>query len=143
MTCSDLHTPTRSTPSLRDRTPNLSNRLPVTPKLFILKPSFPDPQAGPGPFFCPHSATVEGLLAFYPTLRDKLHISYLDFPRPRHAVIAELGEPNQACPVLILPPDWPSPPRSARTANSRAYFVGADEIARFLSHWAGIALPHP
>jgi hypothetical protein len=58
-------------------------------------------------------------------------------------VIAEIGEANQACPVLILPEDWPTPPNAARQANGRTFYVGAEEIARFLSAWAGIALPHP
>jgi hypothetical protein len=115
----------------------------LRPKLFLLKPSFPDAKAGPGMFFCPHSATVEGVLAYYPALRDRLDIRSIDFPRPRHEVIAEIGEANQACPVLILPEDWPTPPNAARQATGRTFYVGAEEIARFLSAWAGIALPHP
>lgn len=115
----------------------------MTPKLFILKPSFPDAKAGDGLFFCPHSATVEGLLAFYADLRRRLDVRYIDFPKPRKEVIDEIGEAHQSCPVLILPPGWPDPPESARRANGRAFFVGADEIARFLAQWACTGRPHP
>lgn len=115
----------------------------ASPKLFMLKPSFPDAKAGPGLYFCPHSAAVEGILAFYPALRQKLDVRYVDFARPRHEVIAEIGEANQSCPVLVLPEGWPDPTPTSRRANGRAFFVGEAEIARFLSGWAGIAMPHP
>ena len=115
----------------------------MRPLLFILKRSFADPKAGPGMFFCPHSATVEGLLSFHPELRTRLDVRYVDFARPRREVIAELGEANQACPVLILPRDWPEAVATGRRAEGRTFFVGATEIAGFLSEWAGIGMPHP
>lgn len=115
----------------------------MLPKLFILKPSFPDPNVGAGVFFCPHSAMVEGLLSFYPKLREQLDVRYVDFPRPRHEVISEVGEANQACPVLVLPQGWKAPEIPGRTANGRHFFVGATEIGTFLAGWAGIGLPHP
>jgi hypothetical protein len=115
----------------------------VKPILFMLRPSFPDAKVGPGTFFCPHTATVEGLLAIYPGLRERLDVRHVDFARPRHAVIAELGEAHQICPVLVLPAGWPDAPASARRAEGRAFFVGATEIAEFLALWAGIDRPHP
>lgn len=113
------------------------------PKLFILKPSFPDAKVGAGLYYCPHSAAVEGVLGFYPALRERLEVRYVDFARPRQEVIAELGEANQICPVLVLPPGWPAPSSAGRQANGRTFFVGTSEIAAFLGELAGIALPHP
>ncbi len=115
----------------------------IRPVLFVLRPSFAAPKAGPGTYFCPHSATVEGLLSFHPELRERLDVRYVDFARPRRAVIAEIGEANQACPVLVLPPEWTSPPANGRCAEGRTFFVGATEIATFLAEWAGIGMPHP
>lgn len=112
------------------------------PLLFILKPGFADPGAGPGLFHCPHCAAVEGLLAFHPELRERLEVRYVDFERPRREVVAELGEAHQACPVLVLPPGA----RTAvpgRSAAGRTFYVGAAEIAGYLAQWAGSSLPHP
>ena len=69
-------------------------------KLFLLKPNFMD--NGQGPFYCPDSLPVEGLLSFYPNLRDLIEVTYVDYPRPRQILIQELGESNQGLPVLIL-----------------------------------------
>ena len=115
----------------------------MVPKLFLLKPSFADPKVGDGEYFCPHSATVEGLLAYYPHLRERIDIRYVDFQRPRHAVIDEIGEEHQACPVLVLPDGWPPSGTDARHSNGRAFHVGASEIATFLASWAGTGMPHP
>lgn len=112
------------------------------PRLFLLKPSFPDPEAGPGLLHCPHSAAVEGLLSFHPELRERLEVRYVDFARPRQEVIAELGEAHQVCPVLVLPPGVPGPV-PGRSAEGRSFFVGSSEIAGFLAQWAGTSLPHP
>jgi hypothetical protein len=115
----------------------------LRPLLFLLKPSFPDPKVGPGSYHCPHCAAVEGLLAWHPEVRARLDVRVVDFARPRREVIAELGEANQVCPVLILPSEWPNPPSWGRQVNGRTFFVGAAEIPRFLAEWAGTSLPHP
>lgn len=94
-------------------------------------------------FFCPHSATVEGLLSFYPHVRERLNVHVIDYPRPRKDIITEIGEAHQACPVLILPPGFARPKVASREAEGRLFFVGATEIAGFLAEWAGIGLPHP
>lgn len=117
----------------------MSNR----PLLFLLEPSFPDPGVGPGLFFCPHCATVEGILAYYPAVRERLDVRHVAFQRPRAAVIEVLGPEHQACPALVLPPDWTESRAPCRRAHGRIFFVGAGEIAAFLAEWAGIALPHP
>jgi hypothetical protein len=45
---------------------------------------------------------IEGVLSFYPQLRNELEITYVDFVRPRPAIVELIGEDNQGCPVLIL-----------------------------------------
>ena len=69
-------------------------------KLFLLKADFF--KGSEGPFYCPECALIEGMLSYYPKLRHKLDIQYLDFPRPRAALVAALGEAHQGCPALVL-----------------------------------------
>jgi hypothetical protein len=72
-------------------------------KLFLLKPDFHDANRDPNQkYFCPDCAFVEGLLSYYPRLRDEIEVTYVDFARPRKVLVDLLGEANQSCPVLIL-----------------------------------------
>lgn len=72
-------------------------------KLFLLKPDFRDLNRTDGKlYFCPDCAIIEGLLSYYPRLRNELEVHYLDFARPRKVLVELLGEANQSCPVLVL-----------------------------------------
>ena len=72
-------------------------------KLFLLKADFQDPEKEPGKrYFCPDCVMIEGLLSYYPRLNDELEVHYVNFARPRKALVDLLGEENQSCPVLIL-----------------------------------------
>ncbi len=72
-------------------------------KLFLLKADFKDASSGDGKsYFCPDCATIEGLLSYYPRLRNELEVHYMDFARPRIELIDLLGEANQGCPVLVM-----------------------------------------
>jgi hypothetical protein len=72
-------------------------------KLFLLKADFKDLNRGPElKFFCADCALIEGLLSYYPHLRKELEVTYVDFQRPRPAIVDLIGEENQSCPVLIL-----------------------------------------
>ena len=72
-------------------------------KLFLLKPNFHDFNRIDGKlYFCPDCAIIEGLLSYYPRLRNELEVHYLDFARPRKVLVDLLGEANQSCPVLVL-----------------------------------------
>jgi len=115
----------------------------MKPKLWLLKPDFEDARVGEGTFYCPHCATVEGVLAYYPQLREQLDVELIGFQRPRTPILKEIGEENQACPVLILPEGWQGPSSGARSANGRFFYCGSLEIAQFLSIWAGVSAPHP
>ena len=72
----------------------------MSDKLFLVKPGFLDEEQGP--FYCPDSLAVEGMLGFYPQLRELIDVQYVEFQRPREVVIRELGEENQGLPVLII-----------------------------------------
>jgi hypothetical protein len=67
--------------------------------LYLLKPSFE--KAGELRF-CPDCAMMEGYLAAHPPLRDALEIVYVDYARPRAALVERLGEAHQNAPTLIL-----------------------------------------
>ncbi|GFO68666.1 hypothetical protein GMLC_22450 [Geomonas limicola] len=111
-------------------------------KLFLLKPDFMD--GTEGPFYCPESAPIEGLLSYYPKLREELEVSYLDFPRPRQAISAEIGAENQGMPVLVLKTGGNLPEGVlAGEALGKKFISGDKEICRYLSEVYGIGRAHP
>ena len=111
-------------------------------QLYLLKPNFLDNKKGP--FFCPGCAEMAGLLEFYPALKQRLTVQYVDYPRPRPELAPLLGEENQSCPVLVVktvPPNLPSHLK-LQHANGHAFVEGAREIAQYLAHVHGIGIPH-
>jgi hypothetical protein len=69
-------------------------------QLFLLSPGFRN--AGLGPFYCGDSVAVEGLLGFFPVLRELVEVHYIAFARPRAALVDLLGEAHQSAPVIVL-----------------------------------------
>ena len=111
-------------------------------RLYLLKPNFSD--KGKSPFFCPGCAQMVGLMDFYPVLKERLKVQYVDFPRPRSELVGLLGEENQSCPVLVLgtiPTGLPSNLKM-QNANGHAFVEGANEIADYLAHIHGIGISH-
>jgi hypothetical protein len=111
------------------------------PVLFLLEPDFPDPAIGEGPWYCPHCAQVEGLLAMYPQLRARLDIRRVDFAKPRSAIVEFLGPEVQSCPMLVLPLGTPTPPVEHRVVRDRTILVGGTAIGGYFAHWAHIRPP--
>lgn len=110
-------------------------------QLYLLKPDFMD--QGEGPYFCPGCAMVEGMLSFYPSLRDKLEVHYIDFQRPRQVIVAILGAENQGMPKLILASGSTVPEGiKAETANGHTFIAGDKEICRYLAKKYGCGTPH-
>lgn len=107
--------------------------------LFMLRPGFS--QGDNGPFYCGDSVAVEGLLSFFPSLREEIDVQYIDAPRPREAIVALLGEGNQSAPVLILSHDRvPVDPQIELRSHDGTRFIDApDEIRRYLSSQYGVA----
>lgn len=100
--------------------------------LYLMKPGFVN--AGLGPFYCGDSVSVEGLLGFYPALREKVDVVYIDFPRPRQAIVDVIGEDQQSVPVLILADDSIEPDAvRTRSAAGRRFIADEKQIREYLS----------
>ena len=122
--------------------------MPKRDQLFLLTPDFKDARHGDRPFFCPETAMVEGMLAFYPKLRAQVDIHYIGFDKPRAAIVALLGEAVQNCPVIVLGEDslatFESRPDVKVGESSGLAYISKDvEICRYLSHRYGAGVPHP
>lgn len=109
--------------------------------LYLIRPDFPD---NGKTYYCPGCAEMLGLLEFYPALKQRLEIRWVDFARPRPELVTLLGEENQSCPVLVLasgPPDLPAHLK-VQHANGHAFVADAREIGEYLAHVHGIGWPH-
>ncbi len=109
-------------------------------QLFLLRPGFLN--AGLGPFYCADSAPVEGVLSFFPQLRDLIDVHYLEFPRPRSPLVNSLGEQHQSLPALILAAgrklkDGGLEPR---VANGHLFFADQVSIRQYLSTQYGLPI---
>lgn len=110
--------------------------------LFLLRPGFPD-AAYPGQvFYCWHCALMEGVLASFPDLAQRLEVVRVDFPRPRADVVAVVGAENQSLPLLLLGDDEPDGLETGRAGAVR-FVQGKDAILRALSARHGFPVPHP
>jgi hypothetical protein len=112
-------------------------------QLFLLRPSFADPKAGPGLYHCPFSARIEGMLSFYPFLRNRMDVHYLDFPRPRTAIVDLIGPDHQSCPVLVLAPGNADAPGAAKGPTGRSFISDTGALAAYLAQAHGVPAPHP
>ncbi len=109
-------------------------------RLYLLKPDFVDKGKI---YFCPGCAQVEGMLSFYPALRKKIEVHYIDFPRPRPLLIAEIGEENQGCPKLVLGEEHDVPEGVTVTeAKGRRFIAAPLDICRYLAHAYAVGEPH-
>lgn len=83
-------------------------------------------------------------LEFYPELKPRVNIHWVDFARPRPDLVALLGEENQGCPVLVLGSEPQDPPAriQVRHANGHAFVADEPEIGEYLAHTQGIGRPH-
>lgn len=109
--------------------------------LFILKPGFYDGEEGP--YYCPHSAALEGIILFNPELEDLVDVKRIDFQRPRMDIVPLIGEKNQGSPVLVLAEGSDVPPEAAvYEETGRAYMHGEINIANYFSQEFGIMRPH-
>jgi hypothetical protein len=102
-------------------------------ELYLLRPGFFN--VGVGPLYCGDSLPVEGLLSFFPQLRTLLNVHYLEFPRPRAALAATLGEEHQGIPVLVLADERKIADEDLipKEANGKRFFADERSIRRYLS----------
>lgn len=111
-------------------------------QLFLLRPVFRNPSRGEGHFHCPSCARVEGLLSFFPFLRDALTVHYVGFAKPRAEIVALLGEEHQSCPVLVLSDRAHAPAAQTAKATGRRFVAGADAISAYFAETFDISSPH-
>lgn len=101
-------------------------------QLFLMTPGFKN--AGLGPFYCSDSVSVEGLLGFFPELRERIDVTYIDFPRPRRAIVDLIGEDHQSVPVLVIAEAGEVPAEiDVKTAGGRRYIDDERRIRQYLS----------
>lgn len=110
--------------------------------LFLLMPGFEDPAYPGQTFYCEHCALIEGVLASFPALGEKIEIMRIAWPRPRPDVIALVGEENQSLPLLILA-QGDSSIHQTGEYEGRAFISDKDAILKALSERHGFAQPHP
>ena len=109
--------------------------------LFLLTPGFYDEEEGP--FFCPHSAAMEGFLKYVPEIETHVEVKRIDFQRPRQDIVELLGEENQFTPVLILAKNSDvSADAQVSEETGRAFILGETEITKFLSRTYNVLRPH-
>ncbi|MCM2505615.1 DUF3088 domain-containing protein [Aureimonas altamirensis] len=110
--------------------------------LVILKPDFIDP-AFPGMwFYCWHCALMEGVIASFPKLTEKIDVLRVKWPRPRNEVVELIGAENQSLPVLIFA-EGASDSLATGSFKGRLFAEGKDMILAALSERHGIPFPHP
>lgn len=101
-------------------------------QLFLMKPGFKN--AGLGPYYCSDSVPVEGLIGFFPELRNAIDVIYIDFPRPRQAIVDLVGGDHQSVPMLVLSDDAKIPDDiSVKSAKGRRYIDDEKQIRQYLS----------
>lgn len=109
--------------------------------LFIIRAPFED-TALEGTWFCTSCATMEGALLANPHWAARIDVKRSAYPRPRHDVIALIGEANQSLPVLILA-DGSKAPEGAKEYEGRYFLDEPKPITRYLAATYGGAGPHP
>jgi len=111
-------------------------------KLFLLKPGFADPAYPGTTFYCWHCALMEGVLASFPKLAERLDVERIAFPRPRKEVVALVGEAHQNLPLLVLADDAPAA-LATGSHNGTRFVADKDDILAVLSKRHGFPVPHP
>lgn len=112
-------------------------------RLYLLKPDFLE---GGARQFCSECAMVEGMLSFYPQLRQSLDVRYIGYARPRPDIVAELGPEHQSAPCLVVA----DPAKAARLAphvqlqssNGKAFVADPFLVCEYLAATLGTGRPH-
>ena len=116
-------------------------------KLFLLTPNFPDKKLSESDlYFCPDCAMIEGVLSYYPQLREKVDITYVDFETPRLPIIDLVGKDYQGCPILIIHKgdmdDKDLKENEFRTSGDYYFLYRNTTIAQYFARKYGVAWPH-
>ncbi|MCD2178850.1 DUF3088 domain-containing protein [Rhizobium sp. C1] len=110
--------------------------------LILITPGFPDTKLSPDRlYYCPQCNIVEGLLATFPELTEKVDVMRVPFARPRPAVIERIGEENQGLPVLIFA-DPATAPADALAHGETCFVSNIDRLCELLAERYGIPYSH-
>jgi hypothetical protein len=85
---------------------------------------------------------MEGALLANPHWATHIDVKRMPFPRPRHEMIALLGEENQSMPALVFA-DASTPTPGAKEFGGVYYLDEPKPITRYLAATYGGAGPHP
>ncbi len=111
--------------------------------LFLIRAPFEDSSHGEGAtWYCHDCAALEGALLANAQWLRSVDVRRLAYPRPRHELIALIGEENQGMPVLVLA-DPSKAPEGAHRFGKRVFLNDPRAIARYLASAYGGAGPHP
>lgn len=94
-----------------------------------------------GPFYCPDCIALEGLLSYFPRLREELDVVHMEFERPRKPIVDVLGEDHQESPAIVLadPDKARSYELPVKEANGRAFLDDEQSILLYLSYAYGVS----
>ena len=108
--------------------------------LFLLTGAWDDAEGGP--WLCTDCCTVEGMLALNPHWADAVTIVRVDYPRPRHEIVAVLDEENQNAPTLVLADETEAHVEFETASNGRRLITAPRAICRQLAESYGGAQPN-
>jgi hypothetical protein len=109
----------------------------VRDTLFLLKPGFEDPAYPGQTFYCWHCVLMEGVIASFPELAQRLDVHRIAWPRPRAEVVALAGEKNPSLPALVLADNAADGLETVRF-RGRRFVQGKGAILRALTVRHGI-----
>lgn len=85
---------------------------------------------------------MEGVLASFPELSERLDVERIAWPRPRTTVIDVVGLENQSLPLLVLEEGETSSYQTG-VYRGRAFVSEKDNILAALTERHGFPNPHP
>jgi Protein of unknown function (DUF3088) len=110
--------------------------------LILLKPEFADPAFSGERFYCEHCVLMEGVLASFPELAERIDVLRVEWPRPRREVVELIGAENQSLPVLIFADDADES-LATGSFEGRRFAATKGSILEALAQRHGIPRPHP
>nr|WP_321260909.1 DUF3088 family protein [uncultured Pseudodesulfovibrio sp.] len=84
---------------------------------------------------------LEGLLGYFPQLREDLDIRPIEFQRPRAAIITFLGKEHQGCPCLILADPTKAEGLPVQQYEQYSFLDDHKAIIEYLARNHGISRP--
>jgi hypothetical protein len=111
-------------------------------RLILIDPASTDPAYPNAHYFCFDCIVIEGVLAAYPQLRERLDVEYIPWIRPRERVVALIGEAHQSLPLLVLADDAPAALATGE-ANGLRFADTRDAILEALAVRHGSPRRHP